>query len=198
MTSFLEETYDDLIGLNDFNSTQITSLMGIVTKFLSNPKGAIFQTDLVDFAEANNSVDTVSLKSVVRVLLLLSRLALKEEWTINQLRKAFETARVNETVIKLILDIWQKKYKKDNSVIIQQLDAENHLLDLEWSYGLTLASDELNEINIPFIQLKFAYSENGQRKSAVIEMNLDQFYFFLAQMEKAVSYLDLIDSEHNT
>lgn len=194
----LYQIRNDLIRLNSCTADQVSTLTEMVHKYLSNTKkenGSIFQEELVIFAESNvKDIDNVSLKSIVRALVLISRKASKECWTVAQLTTAYESAGVNDTVVNLIISNWRKRHDKKYYQTINRVEVVNvtHVIDLEWSFGMSLASNELDEINVPFVQLNFLHLGDNQKATSMIEMTLDQFYSFLAQMEKAHTYVDLM------
>ena len=66
----------------------------------------------------------------------------------------------------------------------------NQLVDMEWKFGVTAASNDLNVVGQTFLQLKLIIDRGGQREDMFMEMTLPQFYSFLHEMEKAKSTLE--------
>lgn len=61
---------------------------------------------------------------------------------------------------------------------------------MEWTFGLTTSSDELQEIGSPYLQLKLILETRDHRLiHEHLELSIQQFYTFLAQMEACQSLL---------
>ena len=62
----------------------------------------------------------------------------------------------------------------------------HQVIDMDWKFGVTASSDELNEIGACFLHLKLTIDQgNNQYKNILMEMSLKQFYQFFQQMQKA-------------
>ena len=63
--------------------------------------------------------------------------------------------------------------------------------------GVTAASDDCDHVGKTYLQLKFTIdygdSQSGL-KDVFMELGLEQFFQFLAQMENCKSYMDFFDS----
>lgn len=57
---------------------------------------------------------------------------------------------------------------------------------------VTVASSGTDEVGKNFLHLKILYDEDGITKSIFTEMNLNQFYKFLHDLEKAKNSLDIL------
>ncbi|OXU27425.1 hypothetical protein TSAR_004922 [Trichomalopsis sarcophagae] len=68
----------------------------------------------------------------------------------------------------------------------------NKIVDVSWRFGVTVASSGTDEVGKNFLQLKVLYDEDGNTKSIFTEMNLNQFYKFLHDLEKAKTNLDIL------
>ena len=68
----------------------------------------------------------------------------------------------------------------------------NHLKDLDWRFGVTAASSEVNEVGVTFIQLCLTLDKEGKDKEekTYVELSLKQFYDLLHQLEKAKTSMD--------
>lgn len=75
-------------------------------------------------------------------------------------------------------------------------------MDLDWSFGVTASSDDCNRIGKTYIQLKLSIEEDNindneqnkqNRKTIFLELSVEQFYKFLASLEKCRTFLDLVD-----
>ena len=69
----------------------------------------------------------------------------------------------------------------------------NQLVDMEWKFGVTASSSEMNKVGNSFLQLKLVVSKDSDSTEDIfMEMSLSQFYTFLHEMEKAKANLDLL------
>ena len=69
----------------------------------------------------------------------------------------------------------------------------HRLVGLEWKFGVTASSDELQAIGSSFVlvRLRVARKEGGGEERIVpMELTLPQFYSFLHELEKAKAELD--------
>lgn len=71
------------------------------------------------------------------------------------------------------------------------------LLGLEWKFGVTASSDELQAVGSSFVlvRLRVAPKEGngtgtGEERVVPMELTLPQFYSFLHELEKAKATLD--------
>ncbi|XP_011504877.1 PREDICTED: COMM domain-containing protein 7-like, partial [Ceratosolen solmsi marchali] len=65
----------------------------------------------------------------------------------------------------------------------------NTFVNVSWRFGVTVASSGTDEVGKNFLQLKFLYNEDGKIKSIFTEMNINQFYKLLHDLEKAKNTL---------
>lgn len=82
------------------------------------------------------------------------------------------------------------------SSLLQRAVVNNHLIDMDWIFGVTASSDDSNHVGKTFLQLKLTLSGNDGCHVVLIELSLEQFYQFLASMEKCKSYLDYVLPSH--
>nr|XP_024653294.1 COMM domain-containing protein 7 [Macaca nemestrina] len=60
----------------------------------------------------------------------------------------------------------------------------NQLIDMEWKFGVTSGSSELEKVGSIFLQLKLVVKKGNQTENVYIELTLPQFYSFLHEMER--------------
>ena len=62
---------------------------------------------------------------------------------------------------------------------------------MDWNFGVTAASDDINNVGRTFLQLKLTLESGGGGLDVVfMELSLEHFYQFLASMEKCKSYIE--------
>ena len=65
------------------------------------------------------------------------------------------------------------------------------LVDAEWRFGVTIATDDVGRAGATFVQLKLAIAQPDRDvpRYEHVELSLPQFYSTLAVLEKAASYV---------
>ena len=99
---------------------------------------------------------------------------------------------MNDAVSNSIVSAWSNRSSELVSVILARTVSANRLIDMDWSFGVTAASDYSNQVGKTYLQLKLSISGENGITDEYFELSLEQFYAFLAQMEKCKAYLDLI------
>ena len=72
------------------------------------------------------------------------------------------------------------------SAAVEQMLSVNQLLDLDWRFGVTASSSEMDRVGSTFLQMKITRQD---KPVANVELSLEQFYHFLGEMEKAEATL---------
>lgn len=100
---------------------------------------------------------------------------------------------LNTTVASSLGAVWQDRYKNITDLILEKTLSSNTIVDMDWNFGVTASSNDCDQVGKTFLQLKLSVNtrEDGV-KDIFMELTLEQFYQFLAQMEKCKSYLDLL------
>ena len=64
---------------------------------------------------------------------------------------------------------------------------------MDWSFGVTAASDDISNVGKTFLQLKLILERDASTEGCDVifmELSLEQFYQLLASMEKSKAYID--------
>mmetsp|Transcript_44833 Transcript_44833/g.74415 ORF Transcript_44833/g.74415 Transcript_44833/m.74415 type:complete len:186 (-) Transcript_44833:261-818(-) len=68
----------------------------------------------------------------------------------------------------------------------------HRLLDVEWTFGVTASSSELESVGSTYVQLRLLIGKESQLPEyAHFELSLPKFYDFLHELERAKAHLDL-------
>lgn len=106
----------------------------------------------------------------------------------NNIQDLISETSLSDEKKNFILNVWKKYYVQlSRGVIHQQTLQVNPLIDMDWRFGVSIGSSELNQVGNTFLQLKFI---TANEESKHIELDLNQFYQFLHEMEKAKVLLD--------
>lgn len=99
---------------------------------------------------------------------------------------------------------WRASHSDLSSSLVTSTLMVNKVVDMEWTFGVTAASSEVEAVGGTYLQLKLVIDKGvgsgGQdgasnREEAVhMELTLPQFYEFLASMEQAKTYLDFLST----
>ena len=112
---------------------------------------------------------------------------------VDYLKRRGQVLGMNEQSIALLTDIWSSQSSKLASFLLSKIITQNKLVDLDWSFGVTAASDDCDHVGKTFLQLKLTIQqEHDGLRVIFLELSLDQFYQFLASLEKCKSYLDFV------
>ena len=90
------------------------------------------------------------------------------------------------TVVSALMKVWKARSVSVATSLLSKALSNNQLVDMDWVFGVTAASDDCDHVGKTFLQLKLVLesSGGGGRRTVVMELSLDQFYQFLASMEK--------------
>ncbi len=119
---------------------------------------------------------------------------MKEGWSVGQLSQNCIKLSFSPESAAVVAQCWQSRAGQVATSLLSRTIKANQLIDMDWSFGVTAATDDCDTVGKTFLQLKFTidYGDVG-RKDVFLELTLEQFYHFLAQMENCKSYIDFID-----
>ncbi|KAL1021356.1 hypothetical protein UPYG_G00012250 [Umbra pygmaea] len=185
-----DSVINDFLNLNKFNEQQFTRLTEILFNFLLEPK----ETDrllqqLSEFA-GDNGMSLGPLRSLLKSVLLLPHGALKKNLTADQVKQDLLTLGVNEDKAAHFLQQWGVHYPVLSRLAIGQTLMVNQLIDMEWKFGVTVGTSELQKVGNVFLQLKLIIRKGNTTENVYMELTLPQFYNFLHEMERAKASMD--------
>ncbi|XP_056667929.1 COMM domain-containing protein 7 isoform X3 [Monodelphis domestica] len=170
--------------LKTLASWQFAALTEVIFYFLVQPKEVeTFLAKLSDFA-VTNQISLGPLKNIVKSLLLVPNGALKKNMTAEQVRADFITLGLGEEKATYFSEKWKQKSPILARWAIGQTLMINQLIDMEWKFGVTSGSSELQKVGSIFLQLKLVVKKGNQTENVYIELTLPQFYNFLSEMER--------------
>jgi COMM domain containing 7 len=90
----------------------------------------------------------------------------------------------------VISNRWTERRREITSSLIGRIISANKLVDMDWSFGVTVASSDMDQVGKTYIQLKLTTEEgNYARQVHFVELSVDQFYQFLGALESCKKYL---------
>lgn len=122
-------------------------------------------------------------------------LAVSNGSTISQLKSSCTAVSLNDNITNMILDSWEKKSTVLTKTLLSRTLVSNKLLDMDWSFGVTAASDDADQIGKTYLQVKMKVSSGDKGVNDIFfELTLEQFYTFLAELENCKSFLEVVSS----
>ncbi|XP_048839221.1 COMM domain-containing protein 7 [Brienomyrus brachyistius] len=180
----------DFQNLNKFSEQQFVSLTDILFRFLVEPKEAErFLLHLSEFA-AENGMSAGPLRNLVKNLLLVPQGALKRNVSAEQLKEELVSLGLNEDKAIHFSNQWKVHYAVLSRLAVGQTLMVNQLVDMEWKFGVTVGTSELEKAGNIFLQLKLVIRKGNSTENVYMELTLPQFYNFLHEMERAKASID--------
>ncbi|XP_062871575.1 COMM domain-containing protein 7 [Trichomycterus rosablanca] len=180
----------DFQTLNKFSEQQFVSLTDVLYQFLLEPKESErFLTQLTEFA-GENGMGAGPLKGLMKSILLLPHGAMKKNLTADQVKEDLLSLGLNEDKASHFSDQWRTHYPVLSRLALGQTLMVNQLVDMEWKFGVTVGTSELQKTGNIFLQLKLVVRKGNTTENVYMELTLPQFYNFLHEMERAKANMD--------
>ncbi|XP_058989540.1 COMM domain-containing protein 7 isoform X1 [Mustela lutreola] len=165
----------DMQQLNQLGAQQFSALTEVLFHFLTEPKEVErFLSQLSEFA-TTNQISLGPLRSIVKSLLLVPNGALKKSLTADQVRGDLITLVSFCSLIGLSEEkatYFSEKWKQSAPTLarwaIGQTLMINQLVDMEWKFGVTSGSSELEKVGSIFLQLKLVVKKGNQTENLYI------------------------------
>ncbi|XP_063489891.1 COMM domain-containing protein 7 isoform X4 [Symphalangus syndactylus] len=143
----------DMQQLNQLGAQQFSALTEVLFHFLTEPKEVErFLAQLSEFA-TTNQMSLGSLRSIVKSLLVVPNGLSEEKAT-----------------------YFSEKWKQNAPTLarwaIGQTLMINQLIDMEWKFGVTSGSSELEKVGSIFLQLKLVVKKGNQIENVYIDWGL--------------------------
>nr|XP_012420696.1 PREDICTED: COMM domain-containing protein 7 isoform X1 [Odobenus rosmarus divergens] len=198
----------DMQQLNQLGAQQFSALTEVLFHFLTEPKEVErFLAQLSEFA-TTNQISLGPLRSIVKSLLLVPNGALKKSLTADQVRADFITLGRSFPRFLRVMGLAALYYVKVSFCSLTGLSEEkatyfsekwkqsaptlarwaigqtlmiNQLIDMEWKFGVTSGSSELEKVGSIFLQLKLVVKKGNQTENLYIgesEFLFEPFHFF--------------------
>ncbi|XP_053106896.1 COMM domain-containing protein 7 [Hemicordylus capensis] len=182
----------DMQQLNQLSAQQFSALTEVLFRFLGEPKEVErFLTQLSEFATVNK-ISLGPLKNIVKSLLLVPNGALKRTLSAEQVRADLITLGLSEEKAGYFEEQWKEHSPTLSRLAVGQTLMINQLIDMEWKFGVTAGSSELEKVGSIFLQLKLVVKKGNQIEPVYVELTLPQFYSFLHEMERVKTSLDCL------
>ncbi|KPP63467.1 hypothetical protein Z043_118279 [Scleropages formosus] len=130
------------------------------------------------------------LRNLVKSVLLVPHGALKNNLNADQVKQDLLTLGLNEDKASYFSKQWKVHYPMLARLAVGQTLMVNQLVDMEWKFGVTVGTSELQKVGNIFLQLKLVIRKGNSTENVYMELTLPQFYNFLHEMERAKASID--------
>eukprot|EP01040_Poterioochromonas_malhamensis_P007360 gene7360-7941_t len=169
-----------------------SSLAQITLNFLLNATNYDYQGELSESA-GKFDLPPATFKVVAQGVLVLLNDVLNNGASLDYLRKSAIGFGLTTEVTQLLCGAWGGYTAKIANHLCNKIITKNRLIDLDWSFGVTAASDDCDHVGKTYLQLKLTIDDDASgAKDIFLELSLDQFYQFLASLEKCRTFLDFV------
>uniref|UniRef100_A0A9J8B5C7 COMM domain containing 7 n=1 Tax=Cyprinus carpio carpio TaxID=630221 RepID=A0A9J8B5C7_CYPCA len=142
----------DFQNLNKLSEQQFVRLTEILYQFLLEPKESErFLRQLTEFA-GENGMSAGPLRALMKSVLLLPHGALKRNLTAEQVKADLLSLGLNEDKARHFSDQWRIHYPVLSRLAVGQTLMVNQLVDMEWKFGVTVGTSELQKTGNIFLQ----------------------------------------------
>ncbi|XP_077316634.1 COMM domain-containing protein 7 [Lithobates pipiens] len=180
----------DMQNMRQLSGEQVCRLCKVIFSFMKEQKEVDqFTSQLEDFAR-DNGISLGPLRNIVRSVLLVLNAALKRNLKSEELRADLIALGLDEEKAAYFAEEWSRDAAALSRLAVGRTLSINQLVDMEWKFGVTAASSELEKSGSIFLQLKMVIRKGSQLEPVYVELTLPQFYSFLHEMERAKSSLD--------
>ncbi|XP_008760532.2 COMM domain-containing protein 7 isoform X1 [Rattus norvegicus] len=157
-----EAVRGDMQQLNQLGAQQFSALTEVLFHFLTEPKEVErFLAQLSEFA-TTNQISLGPLKSIMKSLLLVPNGALKKGLTAEQVRTDLLTLGLSEEKATYFSEKWKQNAPTLAQWAIGQTLMINQLIDMEWRFGVTSGSSELEKVGSIFLQVSLWSVATGE------------------------------------
>lgn len=160
-----------------------------------------------------------NIKPVSRSLIIILQEALKNCWHCSRLEDELTALKIPVGTVGELIGVWKSYYHEVTKLLLSQTVAANALVDVDWSFGVTSASDScdqvctclcacpvcdatslcffenITQIGRTYLQLKLTIDRGDiGLQDIFVELTLENFYHFLAQIEAISKRLAVVAS----
>ncbi|XP_031444411.1 COMM domain-containing protein 7 isoform X3 [Phasianus colchicus] len=157
----------DVQHLNQLSAEQFSALTEVLFGFLTEPKEVRLHRTRMQFPGA-----------------------LKKNLSSEQVRADFVALGLSEEKASYFAEQWKLNAPTLTRLAVDQTLMINQLVDMEWKFGVTAGSSELEKVGSIFLQLKLVIKKGSQMENVYVELTLPQFYSFMHEMERAKTTLE--------
>jgi len=178
----------------------LNKLTSLCLNMLIDATSVDFAAEIAELSQRSGQKPGI-LKSLFRELLVLFQTAMKAGKSTTQLESLLiSTLEMPQGIAANMCSVWQQNQGRISSSLLAKTLKANALVDLDWSFGVTASTSDMDQSGTAFLQLKMTVDKGegcGGPKDVFLELSVDQFYSFLSSMEQCKNFLDLVANADN-
>ncbi|KAG7520081.1 hypothetical protein JOB18_022450 [Solea senegalensis] len=144
---------------------------------------------LTEFA-GEHGMSAGPLRNLMKSVLLVPQGALKKNLSGEQIKDDLVTLGLNEDKATHFSQQWSEHYAALSRLAVAHTLMVNQLVDMEWKFGVTVGTSEIQKTGNIFLQLKLVVRRGNSTENIYMELTLPQFYNFLHEMERAKASME--------
>merc|ERR1712126_130013 len=179
--------------LNKFEDEDVLrDLINIVIEW-SKDVGNDGLDDVSEFAKARGISNVGALKTLVSDLRKIPSSAVKKNVSSTQFKEDLIADGLHEAQATIFAQVYESRLPELRTAAIESTLSVNQLVDLQWKFGVTTASSDIQLVGNTFLQMKWTVRDAGGKLETIsMELSLPQFYKFLHEMEKAKTSMEML------
>lgn len=186
---------EDFQAANAMAVGQLGALASLCLDFVTQRDADGFEASLGAFGD-REGLDVDELRNRATGMLRYFTAAMRETLSPPQVRQDCGVLGMDEEHAAALSEVWGRRSSQISRALLARTVMANELVDMDWKFGVTASTDEAAEVGSTFLQLKLVVDRgNDERRDVFMELTVQQFYQFLAEMEKASSILDMMADE---
>ncbi len=139
------------------------------------------------------------IKSLFRELLMEFQTVMKGGKGVGQLEtRLISSLDMPQDIASGVCTIWRENQGRISSSLLSKTLKANALVDLDWNFGVTASTSELDRSGSAYLQLKMTVDKGDGTKDIFLELSVDQFYNFLSSMEQCKRFLDMVATSNDS
>lgn len=140
-----ERIASELLVTKDMTIEQLRELIQLVVLFLLEPASSNFQDGLSSYID-KYKINANILKNIVRSLIAFLQGAMSEGWTAQKLESSCNNLNIPTNTTSVLIEEWNKNKINMISSLLSKTITANKLIDLDWSFGVTAASNDCDQV----------------------------------------------------
>ncbi|ETW05864.1 hypothetical protein H310_03522 [Aphanomyces invadans] len=160
----------------------------LMFKYSASPKDHDLAKLANEFA-AIHKMNIKPLKKTIQHILELLGHAIQLSQTASDFLEHLTHAGVDLAPAKLFASKWENSRSDFLQRVHQVMLASNRLIDMTWKVGVTSATNLVPELGTAYVQLRIQLDATTE----TIEMSVESFYRFLANMEALQAHLHFLN-----
>merc|ERR1711942_131937 len=189
----LNKNMASVAKLNKFEDEAVLKELLNIVLDLSKSGKSNGQNEIADFAKTQGISNVGALKTLVGELKPIPINAVKKNVAAEQFKVDLMADGLLEAQANVFMQLYETRLPELRTSAIESTLSVNQLIDLQWKFGVTAASSDIQLVGNTFLQMKWTVKgEDGKLETICMELSLPQFYKFLHEMEKAKASMEML------